>query len=253
MCSGVPPQVSEVGNPTKHTKNEGTNGGVKDDGVVEKEGEGMVKRLNSMVRSAPCFVFLKGTPSSPKCGFSRQVCELLSNNKVPFVSFDILEDEGVRGGAKEVFEWPTFPMVFVKGELIGGLDVLKDMEDENPGGLLASLELNDAFTQGEEDVRARIDRIVGSGKVVVFMKGIPSEPKCGFSRQVCEILSEEIGEGGYETYNILEDKELRAEIKVYKEWPTFPQIYVGGELVGGLDVVRDMIEEGEFQDIVDES
>ena len=84
------------------------------------------------------------------------------------------------------------------------------------------------------------------------MKGIPSAPKCGFSRQICEVLNNAVPKG-YESYNILEDQEFRKEVKAYKEWPTFPQVYVGGELVGGLDVVKDLVEDGEFGELIEEA
>ncbi|MEM7139351.1 MAG: glutaredoxin family protein, partial [Myxococcota bacterium] len=77
------------------------------------------------------------------------------------------------------------------------------------------------------------------------MKGLPSEPKCGFSRQMCELLD------GYEydAFNILQDDEVRQGLKKYSDWPTFPQLYVDGDLVGGLDICQEMKESGDLQDL----
>jgi Grx4 family monothiol glutaredoxin len=72
-------------------------------------------------------VFIKGSPSAPKCGFSRQLVTILNDLKVAFGSFDILEDDEVRQGLKEFSDWPTYPQVYVEGELLGGLDIVKEM------------------------------------------------------------------------------------------------------------------------------
>ena len=76
-------------------------------------------------------LFMKGSPSIPKCGFSRQIVELLQSEEIPFASFDILTDEEVRAGLKTYSDWPTYPQLYVKGVLIGGLDIIKDMKSNS--------------------------------------------------------------------------------------------------------------------------
>ena len=75
-------------------------------------------------------LFMKGIPTAPRCGFSRQAVELLETHKVPFGSFDILSDDTVRQGLKKHSNWPTYPQIYVHGELIGGLDILKEIISE---------------------------------------------------------------------------------------------------------------------------
>jgi len=70
---------------------------------------------------------MKGTPDAPRCGFSNQIVEVLKVNDISFSSFDILEDNEVRQGLKEFSEWPTYPQLYIKGELMGGLDIVKEM------------------------------------------------------------------------------------------------------------------------------
>ncbi len=72
-------------------------------------------------------LFMKGSPDQPRCGFSRQTVEVLSENDIQFASFDILSDEEVRAGLKVYSDWPTYPQVYVHGTLVGGLDILKEM------------------------------------------------------------------------------------------------------------------------------
>lgn len=77
--------------------------------------------------AAPVMLFMKGSPAAPRCGFSRQITEILSENNVPYASFDILTNESVREALKKYSDWPTYPQLYVSGELIGGLDILKEI------------------------------------------------------------------------------------------------------------------------------
>ena len=98
----------------------------------------------------------------------------------------------------------------------------------------------------DQAVRERIDGIVGSDRVVLFMKGTPAMPQCGFSAATTSILSTLVPE--YATFNVLEDPEIREGIKSYSDWPTIPQLYVEGEFMGGCDIVRQMFNNGELHD-----
>src|SRR6478735_3887277 len=94
-------------------------------------------------------------------------------------------------------------------------------------------------------VRTKIDQLVASDPVVLFMKGTRSFPQCGFSASVVNILNTLIPK--YTTVNILSDVEVRTGMKEYSDWPTFPQLFIKGEFVGGADIVRQMHESGELE------
>ncbi|MFA7441467.1 MAG: Grx4 family monothiol glutaredoxin [Sphingomonadaceae bacterium] len=96
-------------------------------------------------------------------------------------------------------------------------------------------------------VRDRIAAIVNDNDVVLFMKGTAMFPQCGFSSRAIAIL-EEIGVP-YVTVDVLQDAEIRQGIKEYADWPTIPQLYVKGELVGGSDIMMEMYEDGELQEL----
>ena len=100
------------------------------------------------------------------------------------------------------------------------------------------------------DINARIDAEVKSSDVVLFMKGTPQFPMCGFSGQVVQILNY-VGVP-YKGVNVLEDQEIREGIKAYSNWPTIPQLYVKGEFVGGCDITREMFQAGELQALLEE-
>jgi len=93
----------------------------------------------------------------------------------------------------------------------------------------------------------KIEDSLNSAPVVLFMKGDRSFPQCGFSARVVDVL--EKMNVTFETYDILADEELRTGLKVYSNWPTFPQLYLKGELVGGHDIVVSMLQSGELQKI----
>jgi len=89
-----------------------------------KAKEELFKRLGDLVKAAPVMLFMKGTPSEPKCGFSRQLVAILRENAVKYGFFNILADDEVRQGLKEFADWPTYPQLWVDGELVGGLDIV---------------------------------------------------------------------------------------------------------------------------------
>ncbi len=96
-----------------------------------------------------------------------------------------------------------------------------------------------------------IDNEVKSNDVVLFMKGTPGFPQCGFSGQVVQIL-DYLGLD-YKGVNVLASDELRQAIKDYSNWPTIPQLYVKGEFIGGCDIVREMFQNGELQSLLEEN
>ncbi len=94
----------------------------------------------------------------------------------------------------------------------------------------------------DDTTRARIESLIASDRVVLFMKGTREQPMCGFSAATVDCLDALIDH--YTTVNVLEDPEIREGIKRYSEWPTIPQLYIGGEFVGGCDIVKEMFNTG---------
>ena len=101
-----------------------------------------------------------------------------------------------------------------------------------------------------DDIQAAIDKAVKGNDVVLFMKGTPTFPQCGFSSVVVQVL-DYLGVD-YVATNVLEDQAVREGIKVYSDWPTIPQLYVKGEFVGGSDIMMEMFEAGELQQMMDD-
>ena len=101
------------------------------------------------------------------------------------------------------------------------------------------------------DTQQRIKQEVTSHPVVLFMKGTPQFPQCGFSALAVQVLNA-CGVQEFHTVNVLADAEIRQGIKEYANWPTIPQLYVNGEFVGGSDILREMYQSGELQKLLGE-
>ena len=100
------------------------------------------------------------------------------------------------------------------------------------------------------DVNSRISEIVSSADVVLFMKGTPLFPQCGFSSRAIQIL-DHLGVA-YDSVDVLQDMEIRQGIKEFSDWPTIPQLYVKGEFLGGSDIMMEMYEAGELEQVMQE-
>ena len=95
------------------------------------------------------------------------------------------------------------------------------------------------------EINSRIEEQLNNFPLLLYMKGTPDFPQCGFSAKVCGILK--ASGKRFAFVNILEDPELRDGLKSYSNWPTFPQLYVKGEFIGGCDIVKDLYEQGELE------
>lgn len=192
-------------------------------------------RLKKIINLSPVMLFMKGDPAAPKCGFSRQTVEMFSNLNAKYGTFDILTDDAVRQGLKTYSNWPTYPQLYIKGELVGGLDILKELNED---GELKTM-LTDAMPAPPD-----FNALINKAPLMIFMKGNPAEPKCGFSRTLIQILSET--ELSYDTFDIFSDDDVRQGLKKFSNWPTYPQVYVKGELIGGLDIIKELKDSGDL-------
>ncbi|XP_014281542.1 glutaredoxin 3 [Halyomorpha halys] len=207
--------------------------------IVKEKKVDLNERLNRLINSSDIMLFMKGNVDQPRCGFSQKIVDILKQHNATFKTFDILNDEEVREGLKKYSNWPTYPQLYIEGELIGGLDIVKELveagefEEKLPKKYLL------------ED---RLKSLINKSKIMVFMKGDREKPRCGFSRQLIQILND--AGATYETFDILEDEDVRQGLKTFSNWPTYPQVYVKGELIGGLDIIKEHLENGELSTLL---
>ena len=94
----------------------------------------------------------------------------------------------------------------------------------------------------------KISNLIEENKILLFMKGNPKFPQCGFSSLACQIL--DASGANYETVDVLQDQDVREGIKTYSNWPTIPQLYINKEFIGGADIMREMYESGELTKVI---
>jgi len=99
------------------------------------------------------------------------------------------------------------------------------------------------------NAQERIEELVKNNDVVLFMKGTPQFPMCGFSGRAVQLLRS-CGVGAFKAVDVLQDEEIRQGIKAYANWPTIPQLYVRGEFIGGSDIMSEMAQSGELQTLL---
>ena len=97
-------------------------------------------------------------------------------------------------------------------------------------------------------VEDKISNLIEENKILLFMKGNPKFPQCGFSSLACQIL--DASGANYETVDVLQDQDVREGIKTYSDWPTIPQLYINKEFIGGADIMREMYESGELTKVI---
>ncbi|XP_024945075.1 glutaredoxin-3 isoform X2 [Cephus cinctus] len=202
---------------------------------IPKPKENIEIRLKRLINQAPCMLFMKGNPATPRCGFSRTIVSILDSYKADYQTFDILQDNDVREGLKKFSNWPTYPQLYLNGELVGGLDIIKEMSEAG--------ELEDMLPK-KASVDERIQEVINKGKIVIIMKGTKTNPKCVYTEQIMEIFDSLNID--YETFDILTDEELRIALKSYADWPTYPQVYINGDFVGGFETIKDLNDSREL-------
>lgn len=188
------------------------------------------------------------------CKVMNEVVKALSdepaNKDVLFLSVDADEQSEI----SELFEVSAVPYFI----LVRNGTILRELSGADPKEFVKAL--NETKAQGdgklaaaqgdaeseedeetEEELNARLTKLTKAAPVMLFMKGSPSEPKCGFSRQMVGILREHQVRFGF--FDILKDTSVREGLKKFSDWPTFPQLYIGGEFQGGLDIIKESLEE----------
>mmetsp|Transcript_18633 Transcript_18633/g.44513 ORF Transcript_18633/g.44513 Transcript_18633/m.44513 type:complete len:219 (-) Transcript_18633:255-911(-) len=199
---------------------------------------GDLSRLTSSTSVVVCHFWASW--SEPSKHMNTVVAELAG--EYPTVAFATIEAEEVEDVTEKhnVTSVPCF-VFYQDGTVVGSL------EGADAPALVervAALAGGAAAAKGPQDVRSRIEALLGSAPVLLFMKGDREQARCGFSRRVVDALDETGVE--YSTFDILRDEEIRQGLKEYSNWPTYPQLYVKGELMGGCDIIEEMHKSGEL-------
>lgn len=197
-----------------------------------------------------------------------QPCELLTKllldymQKYPTISFydvDVDDTSELIDDLIACYQVDFVPLVLFL-RFSGTLTILERIEGFNPPKLEEALQKFSQFhtilepnsteptryiSELDRSLCEQIHSLIHKSRLMLFIKGSPSSPKCGFTKQLLTLLAE-YDIHAYDHFDILLDETIRQGLKVYSSWPTYPQIYMNGKLLGGLDIVREMLEDGSF-------
>jgi Grx4 family monothiol glutaredoxin len=202
---------------------------------VEQE-EKVNQEIKEVLSGGDLVIFIKGTPEKPQCKFTRKLLMLLEGYE--YNHFNILSNFVLRESLKKYSNWPTYPQIYIKSELVGGLDIVEQLINDQTFHEMTS-----------QSLEGRLKRLISKDKVVLFMKGTPDNPFCGFSSRMVDILNEQNVK--YFSFNIFQDNIVREGLKTFSSWPTYPQLYINGELIGGIDIVTELVQSGEFSSLIE--
>lgn len=138
-----------------------------------------------------------------------------------------------------------FRQIFQQASLVRSFNILSTRLSSSTTTTINNQNSNDQSTI-DPQFKKKIDDFIKANKVAIFIKGEPDAPRCGFSNAVLQILN--LHGCDFKSKNILEDEQLRQTMKIYSNWPTFPQVYMDGEFVGGCDILLGMHQSGELVD-----
>ncbi|KAJ2520171.1 glutaredoxin [Coemansia sp. RSA 1939] len=201
-------------------------------------------------------------PWAEQCKQVESVVDDLANkySKTQFFKVEAEEFEDI----SEAYEISAVPTVIIakKAKIIGRVDGVNVAEivkqvaascgatnglSEHAATAVAADASQEALKQ---DLNTRLKGLIERAPVMVFIKGTAAQPRCGFSKKIIGMLNEQNIKYGY--FDILTDEQVRQGLKTYSDWPTFPQLYVNSELVGGVDIVAEMIESGDLIQMIPE-
>ncbi|CAL2251672.1 unnamed protein product [Prunus armeniaca] len=222
--------------------------------------DALKRRLQQLIDSNPLMLFMKGSPEEPKCNVSRIAIDILKRKKVKFGSFDVLTDIEVMEGIQRYSNWPIIPQIYYEGKPRGWCDIESLMRrsgelEEVPrdhgidtadsagakvteagsgkSGISASTvssheQMQVQVQNGLDDaLERRLQQLIDSNPVMLFMKGTPEEPKCKLSKLAIDMLKEK--KIKFASFDVLSDNEVMEGIQKYSNWPTLPQLYIEGK------------------------
>jgi monothiol glutaredoxin len=200
----------------------------------------MQERLDRLVAAAPVFAFVVGSPLEPTSDESKALVAQLRALGVLFSAFDMAPAPELAAAVQA--RWGAQVGEASRALLFVERQVFPNWRD-GAALMRAVPEASKGMTEAEA-LHEHCVELTRSAPVVVFMKGNVERPRCGFSNQMLTLL---MGRGvTFATVDILADEQVRTYMKTLSAWPTFPQLYVGGKFVGGLDVAKELDAEGEL-------
>lgn len=181
-------------------------------------------------------------PWADACKQMNEIISVYSETK-PEIIFWNIDAEKVADATMNYMVEAVPTLVFIRDK-----KELSRVNGSHPDEFISTIEsIGSSTEEKEEMLNKRMLSLINKGPIMVFIKGTPSSPRCGFTRQLVSILSEQGVQ--YDYFDILQDEEIRQSLKKFSDWPTYPQIYIKGDFVGGLDIFKEMVTSGQFREM----
>lgn len=194
-------------------------------------------KLEELIKTHKFVAIIEGNLNEQSSQESTDLINLLNENqKIFFTANSLNFDEECKSFLKDTFGIDSFKdQLFINGNHIGNTEKFKEWITQNP---------SEKPKTEEEILNEKLRALVNKDKIVLFLKGTPDMPVCGFSQRVVDVLSQYNIPYGH--FNILEDVSVREGLKKFSNWNTFPQLYVKGKLVGGHDIILELHEDDDL-------
>ena len=198
-------------------------------------------------------LFMKGTPEKPYDGYQAQAIEMLDSMKLKYSCFDVVVESDVRELLKEHSRWNAFPQLFIHGKFAGGLNFI--VENVTSGRMTHLVPTTEIMLP----LREKIQRLMNKGTYMVFMNGRPLYPTCQNSRLMMDLFRNHYPwvldnpkkpELALEHFDLSKEKEVQLMLFQCAKYAEVPQFYCDGKLVGGLELLEEMHEQGELLSIL---
>ncbi|KAJ8686009.1 hypothetical protein QAD02_021802 [Eretmocerus hayati] len=195
---------------------------------------------DTLIRKFSCVLFVEGSSDRIQCKTAETVINILNRHGTDFELVDVSVHSEVRDSIEKHSGCQIYPQLYIDGTFVGGSDIVQKLSDSG--------KLDEILVEKSPALESRLKRLVNRSVCMLFMKGDRRNPRCGFSKKMIALLDHHHAD--YETYNILEDNEVREGLKNFSNWPTYPQLYLKGELIGGLDIITELSVSGELENIL---
>lgn len=213
--------------------------------VLSTEKERVFQEIDMILASAPMIAFIKGTPTEPKCKFTRRLLAHFNKYELTFKSYNILEDERIRQWLKIYSNWPTYPQVYINKEFVGGIDVIDQLVEE---GEFIDMVPKECKKLPPIEI---FEEMLSSFDVVVIMEGLPDKPNNDASKTLIETLEKNSIKYVTVDYSVLEE-EVKEHIKSKYSVDSIPQIFLKKKPFGNQETLQKYVNDGTLESVIPE-
>ena len=207
-----------------------------------------IERIGTALAKSVVVIFIKGTKRKPFDGYQREAIEILDQSKVRYTVYNVLYDPDLREILKEMSRFSSYPQLFIDKKFVGGLNFLK--QASVAGGLASVIPSTEVMLP----MREKIEKLIKKGRIMLFIEGTLDFPTEMQSEEIVNIVRDArytYPKEDLHSFDLNQDAEIRPALLDYCKFRVTPQLYVMERLVGGLEVVRELHEQGRLKQLLE--